>query len=142
MKYMIKYLFLFLTILAVNAQSHFFQAIGKVESNNNDAAIGDHSNAIGRYQIWRVYYLDAKEFDKSITFSYESLTNKANSEKVMRAYFKRYEPQALKEGNWEILSRLHNAGPNWKNKISKTDSYWRKVKKELDVLWLAGKVDA
>lgn len=139
---MLQYLLIFLTVLGVNAQSSFFFALGKVESANKDSAIGDSGKAIGRYQIWRAYYQDAKEFDKSITFPYSALTNKTNSEKVMVAYFKRYEPTAWKNKDWETLARLHNGGCNWRKNKSKTDNYWKKVKKELDVLIISGKVGA
>ena len=139
---MTKYLLIFFFPLLLSAQSTFFFALGKVESNNNDLAIGDSSRAISRYQIWHVYYLDAKEFDKSINFSYSSLTNQNNAEKVMLAYFRRYESTALKNKDWETLARLHNGGPNWRKKKDKTDFYWKKVKKELDVMIISGKVGA
>lgn len=125
-----KYLFLFCLFslnLAVFGRElpnfeQFTQILGKLESNNNDFALGDKGKALGRYQIWRVCYLDAKEYDKSITFSYESLTNKVNSDKVVKAYISRY----CKENNFESWARLWNGGPNWKKKLNKTDLYWKK----------------
>ena len=34
----------------------------------------------------------------------------------MLAYARRYEPEALRRGDWRVLARLHNAGWNWRNK--------------------------
>lgn len=99
------------------------------ESGNDDFAVGDNGKAISRYQIWRVCYQDAKEFDKSITFSYESLTNKANSDKVIDAYIKRYEPR----GGFEEWAKLINGGPNWRNKTGEPKKrlvkYWADFQK-------------
>ena len=75
-----------------NDIQRFILILGKLESSDNDRAIGDKGKAIGRYQIHRGCYLDAKQYDKTIRFSYESLTNKANSDKIVIAYIKRYEP--------------------------------------------------
>lgn len=90
----------------------FFDSISIIESNNDDNAVGDKGKAIGRYQIWRVYYKDAKEFDKSINFSYDSLTNKTNSEKVIVAYLNRYGKKFIQNNDWVNLARIHNGGPD------------------------------
>jgi hypothetical protein len=117
----------------------FFHAIGKVESNNNDSAIGDNGRAIGRFQIWEVYYRDAKEYSlrRGDSFNlkntiYTDCRNPQIAKRVMVAYWTRYAPTALKNNDFEILARLHNSGPAWKAKISKSDSYWLKVKYALD----------
>lgn len=110
----------------------FVNAIGIVESNNRDSAIGDNGKSISRYQIQRAAYLDAKEFNKSIKFSYESLTNRANALIVMESYLNRYAREAIKKNDFESLARLWNSGPNWKNKKNKTEIYWGKVKKALN----------
>lgn len=108
-----------------------FWAIGKVESSHNDNAIGDGGKSIGRYQIQWAYWKDATDFDKNIGGKYDDVKDKDYAEKVMTAYFTRYEPEALKEKDWEVLSRLHNSGPNWANKKEKTDKYWEKIKEAL-----------
>ena len=45
----------------------------------------------------------------------------------MLGYFMRYEPEALANGDWETLARLHNGGPNWREKLVATARYWSKV---------------
>lgn len=107
---------------------NFLNILGKVESNNNDYAVGDGGRAISRYQIWKVCYLDAKEYNKSINFSYESLTNSNNAAIVVKSYLNRYCPKACKENNWEIMARTFNGGPNGANKSS-TIKYWERFKK-------------
>lgn len=101
----------------------FCKILSKLESNDNDYALGDNGKALGRYQIWESYYQDARVFDKTISFPYYSLTNKVNSEKVIKAYLERYC-----KGNrtWEDMARCHNSGPSWKKKKHLTDKYIKK----------------
>lgn len=103
----------------------FIEIIGKIESNNNDFAVGDKGKAISRFQIWEIYYKDAKNYDKSINFSYSSLTNKNNAVKVMTAYLNRYAREAVKNNDFEKLARIHNGGPLGYKKQS-TIKYWQK----------------
>ena len=46
-------------------------AIRQVESHGNDKAVGDGGKAIGPYQVWRGYWQDAVEFDKTLGGSYQ-----------------------------------------------------------------------
>lgn len=123
---------LFISFILVNLQGfsrelpdfeRFTKILGILESNENDLAIGDHGKSISRYQIQKACYLDAKEYDKSIVFSYESLTNKLNAARIVKAYCMRYEKQACLNGDFEILARLWNSGPGWRDKKSKTNKY-------------------
>lgn len=115
-------------IIELNKQ--FVQIIGKIESNNNDFAIGDKGKAISRYQIWEICYLDAKNYDKSIKFEYSSLTNKEYAIKVITAYLNRYERKAIQNNDFESLARCWNGGPNWRKKTGKAkinlENYWKK----------------
>ncbi len=116
--------------------NNFIQILGKIESNNNDFIKGDGGKALGRYQIWKDCYTDAKEFNKNITFSYESLTNSNNSRQVLISYLTRYESKALKENDFEKLSKCWNGGCGWRQannqKKINLEIYWNKIKKELD----------
>lgn len=112
----------------------FVAAIAQIESKNNDLAVGDNGKALGKFQIWRVCYQDAAEYDKSINFSYESLTNSSNSEKVLKAYLNRYGYNLIKNNDFESLARLWNSGPNWKNKLEKTNKYVEKFNRALNSL--------
>jgi predicted chitinase len=105
----------------------FFYAIGKVETENNDNAIGDGGKSIGRYQIQYNYWLDSK-----IGYgTYKDCKKKEYAEKVMTKYWERYCPKALQDKDFERLSRTHNGGPNGAN-IKATEKYWQKVKNILD----------
>ena len=137
MKQAIVILFLFLFSSIGHAQTpkgwnEFVNAIRQVETggmkDNGLGAIGDKGRSYGPYQIQKVYWIDSK-----VSGSWDRcLNDKAYSESVMLAYFKRYAPKALEAGDWETLARLHNSGPNWKKKTSRTDGYWAKVKKNLE----------
>ena len=100
----------------------FFAAIRAVESAGDDLAVGDGGRSSGPYQIGRAYWQDGggKDYDRLVW-------NRAESERVMLGYFMRYEPEALANGDWETLARLHNGGPNWRQKLAATDGYWAKV---------------
>ena len=103
----------------------FFHALSAVESDHNDSAVGDSGKALGRYQIWRVYWQDSR-----VPGKYAQVKNKDYAEKVMIEYWKRYCPKALKNKDFETLARIHNGGPKG-NKKQVTIKYWLKVQKHL-----------
>lgn len=107
-------------------------AICMVESSNvKSPKDGDGGRAIGNYQIWRVYWKDATDFDKSIGGTYETCrTDKAYSERIVMAYWSRYCSKALANNDFETLARCHNGGWNGPKKKT-TNKYWEKVKKYL-----------
>ena len=111
---------------ASEINNKFLYVLGKIESNNNDKAIGDGGKAIGRYQIWRVCYQDAKEFDKTITFPYSALTNKENSDRIVKAYLNRY----ARNKTPVEMARIWNGGPLGDKKRA-TIGYGNKFQKEL-----------
>jgi hypothetical protein len=129
---MIKYLLIFALFILNNSVfarelinfDNFLITLGCLESNNNDFAVGDKGKSISRYQIQRECYLDAREYDKSIQFSYESLTNKINADQIVKAYILRYS----NNNSFEEWARLWNAGPKWRNKKKLTNNYWNKFK--------------
>ena len=102
-------------------------AIRQVESGGNDNAIGDGGKAIGPYQIHRVYWEDAVEYDKSLGGTYQDCHDPDYARRVVIAYLTRYAP---KNATAEDLARVHNGGPKGYKK-SGTTKYWNKVKKEL-----------
>jgi len=101
-------------------------------------AKGDGGNALGPYQIWKIYHTDAAERDKTLTSYQSCLTSKAYSERVVRAYMNRYARAALRRleagagtlADVETVARIHNGGPRGATKKA-TLVYWRKVKKEV-----------
>jgi hypothetical protein len=171
---MLKLFFAFFTCLLpclfttpLQAETYSFDqllaAIRQVETggypNNGENAIGDGGKAIGPFQIWRVYHIDAHEFavgrsGRGRIFQdvaqgkYSDCNGLDYSESVVALYFMRYHKQfrerigdknTLKDTKeirisifeCEDLARLHNSGPGWRNKKEKTDHYWSKVKRIL-----------
>jgi len=106
----------------------FLDAIAKVESNNNDEAIGDKGKAIGRYQIWEIYWKDALTYAPKIEGTYQDCRTKDYAERVLIAYMMRYARKALQDNDLETLARVHNGGPKGATKQA-TESYWEKVSK-------------
>ena len=102
-------------------------AIRQVESNGDDAAVGDGGKAIGAYQIWYAYWKDAHDFDKTLGGSYKDCYDPEYARRVVIAYMTRYAP---KNATAQDLARIHNGGPKGYRK-SATVKYWDKVKKEM-----------
>jgi hypothetical protein len=116
-----------LSVAQANDMDKFFRALGEVESGNKATAYNKKENAIGIYQIRKLYFIDSAQ-----PFNHKDCYNPKLARKVCEAYFKRYEPQAYYLGDFETLARLHNAGPAWAKKKHLTNKYWGKVKKALD----------
>jgi len=94
---------------------------------------GDGGKALGPYQIWHSYWLDATEFDKTIGGKYEDVNNLKYARKVFDAYMRRYATvkRLGRVATWEDIARIHNGGPNGYKK-SATDKYWNGVKSYLE----------
>lgn len=115
------------TLLFLNAL-HYVESGGKYGE-----IIGDNGKAIGPFQIWEIYYKDAVEKSNGeLNKSYKNVSDINYARRVVLWYFYRYEPEALKNGEWEKLAKLHNLGPNWRKKQHLGEKYWLKVKKYLD----------
>jgi len=106
---------------------NLLDAMYAVESNRGKSLLGDGGKAIGQYQIWREYWQDAVDFDPSIGGSYKDCMDKAYSEKIIRAYWKRYAP---KGATLEQLARIHNGGPKGHTRTA-TLKYWKKIVKAM-----------
>ena len=105
-----------------------FDAIRQVESSGRaNPPDGDGGKAIGPYQIWRVYWIDARMPDGT----YEDCRNSAYAERVMLRYWQRYCPAALTAGDWQTLARVHNGGPRGASKKA-TLAYWHRVKAKME----------
>lgn len=104
-------------------------AIAKVESNKNSNAVGDNGNALGMYQIWESYWIDAVQHTPSIGGSYENVTYPEYATKIVLSYWDRYGKN--NQYDIEALARMHNGGPQGHRKQS-TEPYWEKIKYELD----------
>jgi hypothetical protein len=121
-----KILFLFLALAAAThaaPPASFWKALHQVETSGRLGAIeGDGGRSLGPLQISRAYFADSR-----VAGSYEQVIELEAAIKVASAYMRRYEPEAWRQGNVDILARLHNAGPSWRRKLAATDGYAAKV---------------
>lgn len=114
---------------SVEISDNFFKALGQVESGQNPKAYNKDENAIGIYQIRKLYFIDAQNFTPELKkYRHEDCFNEKISRKIVLAYLSKY----CKNGSFEDFARCHNSGSNWKNKKHLTQKYWNKIKKELD----------
>lgn len=112
----------------------WLDAIAQVESGGRDDAVGDAGKAIGRYQIWRVYWQDAIAHCPTLKDArYEDVTERIYAERILVAYMLRYCPQAVANKDYERLSRVHNGGPRGHTKKA-TLGYWSRVSRALAAL--------
>lgn len=104
-------------------------AIRQVETGGHpdpENAVGDKGKAIGPYQIHRVYWQDAIEYDPSIGGTYNDCRNERYARRIVLAYMSRY----CKRWDNETVARIHNGGPKGHTKTA-TVKYWNKVKNAL-----------
>jgi hypothetical protein len=112
----------------------WLDAIAQVESGGRDDAVGDNGKAIGRMQIWRVYWQDAIEHCRALQdATYEDVTERVYAERILVAYMLRYCPQAVADKDYERMSRVHNGGPRGHRKEA-TLGYWSRVSRALETL--------
>ena len=125
-----------INLQAVTISDKLLDAIADVESlgeSNRDTCIGDNGNAVGRYQIWKIYVDDVNRFSK-VKFTYDCRKNADTSRQIVKAYLihygKRYERLTGKKASNEVLARIHNGGPNGYKKEA-TLKYWEKVQRKM-----------
>lgn len=102
-----------------------------VESTNGTNMDGE-AGSLGPYQIRKLYWIDATDYDKSIEGKYEDCIDKVYSEKIIWFYAERYELNALYDRDIKTLAKLHNGGPSWKSYPKDSGKYWKKIKNYLD----------
>jgi len=107
-----------------------FDALWMREASQRlDPPDGDGGKAIGPYQIWRAYWIDAR----MPYGTYQDCRDKNYSEQVMRRYWRRYCPAALAAVDAETLARVHYGGPHGADtRRAVTDGYWAKVKRIME----------
>jgi len=95
-----------------------------------DAAVGDGGKALGAYQVWRVYWVDACEYDPSLRErGYQAVTDREYAERVVIAYLSRY----ARDWSIDTVARIHNGGPAGATKRRKaTDGYAAKARRAFD----------
>jgi len=125
----------FLLLLFSNHNADVLHAIRVVECGDVETPPDGAAGEIGPYQILRPYWEDS-----GIPGEYEMCREREYSERVVRAYMKRWCPKAWAAGDAETISRVHNGGPRGAEKSS-TISYWLKVEEVLQSRHDLHKVD-
>jgi hypothetical protein len=124
---------LYLAVPTAQAQTWdtFLDAIQQVETGSEkdpNNAVGDKGKALGAYQIWHSYWLDAVEHRPDLKArGYQAVKDPAYAREIIKAYMARYAP---KGASWEDRARIHNGGPKGHRKTS-TKAYWAKVQAKL-----------
>lgn len=101
-----------------------FKAVCWVESKGDPNAVNRDEHAIGIAQIRPIMLADANRIIGYQKWDTMSCYDPVQSWEIFRLVVKYYHPK----GGPEQWSRLWNAGPNWRAKLSKTDGYWKKVR--------------
>jgi len=102
-------------------------AIEWVESKGDPWSVGDGGDAVGAYQIHKIYIDDVNRLAKSRIgyFEYSDRSDKDKSREMVKIYLKHYG------GTLEEMARKHNGGPQGHKKES-TKPYWLKVKARME----------
>jgi hypothetical protein len=101
-------------------------AIAKVESRSDPAALGDMGRAAGVYQIHRSYWADATRI-LGVDWEYRDAWDPQKARQVVRAYLLHYgSGRSLLE-----IARIHNGGPKGHQKAS-TLAYAHKIERVLN----------
>jgi len=101
-------------------------AIAKVESRNDPAAVGDTGRAAGMYQIHRSYWADATRI-LGVDWEYRDARDPRKARQAVRAYLRHY-------GSGRTLldmARIHNGGPRGHEKAA-TLTYVRRIEQVLN----------
>ncbi len=108
------------------------QAVETGGERDPDSAVGDGGKALGAYQVWRVYWVDACEYDPTLrNRGYEAVTDREYAERVVIAYLSRY----ARDWSIDTIARIHNGGPAGATKRRKaTDGYAAKARRAFDAI--------
>jgi len=110
---------------ALDRVIQLLHAMQQVESGGDRFAVGDYGRSKGPLQIGRAYWSDSWRDVPDAPVYDEEVWSVEQSERTVVRYWNRYEPDALRRADVEVLNRLHNGGPAWRYK--NTDAYWTKV---------------
>lgn len=94
-------------------------AISKVESNHNDNAVNNKTNALGRYQMLKIYVDDVNRIIGKKKYKYSDRKNPKKAREMFDIYQHHYNPE--KDIDKAII--LHRGKKSWK--------YINEVKKEM-----------
>lgn len=126
-------LFTSFNVAALQLDNALLDAIEFVESNANSFAVGDGGKSIGSFQITKEYVDDVNRiYNKRYTHNdrYDRRKSRQMTILYLLHYGRLYERRTNKEATYEVLSRIHNGGPNGMYKDS-TIPYWVKVRNRI-----------
>lgn len=111
----------------------WINAIAQHESGNKNLPPHNDVNGkkvIGKFQISQAFWQDATNFDKTLGGRWEDLQNNPEyGVLIIRAYMKKWVPQALENNDFETMSRSFNGGGPSGAKKTATIKYWLAIKK-------------
>jgi hypothetical protein len=110
-------------------------AMVAVESAGDASAVGDASRSHGCLQIGEAYFDDAvaqlRWEGKNPTYRWpQDVRDPRIARQIVRAYWRRWAPDALAEADFRTLARIHVGGPKGARKKC-TEAYWQKVRREM-----------
>jgi len=100
-------------------------AIEWVESKGDSNAIGDGGDAVGAYQIHKIFVRDVNRILSKEKYIYSDRADRDKSREMASIYLTHYG------GTFEEMARKHNGGPQGHKKEA-TKSYWLKVKARME----------
>lgn len=109
----------------------FLKALAMVESSNNPKAYNKSENAIGIYQIRKLYFIDAQRINPALQkYKHEDCYRPEVARLVVEAYLSKYSKQQTPE-HW---AKCHNGGLNYYKKTGRAKNnleiYWGKINKQ------------
>ena len=125
------FFFLLLTATAASAQvsNRLLNAIERVESHGNAAAIGDQGRALVSMQIWQAVVTDANRIAHT-SYSHADAFDRTKARAIASIYLNYYGRRIGHAPTDQDYARIWNGGPSG-HKKTVTLGYWAKIKKEL-----------
>jgi len=120
------------TVAGANLPSCLLAAIEQVESGGDSSAVGDNGNAIGSFQLWKIYVRDVNRILGENRYTYADRLSRSKSREMVKVYIWHYctRKRLKREPTLEDMARIHVGGPNGYKKAC-TKKYWLKVKGKL-----------
>lgn len=118
---------------AEDVNARLLWVLAQVESNCNDAAVGDSGKARGRYQIWPCYVDDVNRI-AGTSFTHNDAHDPSKARQMVLIYLTHYgeiyRRRTSQRPSVEVFCRIHNGGPaGWRKEV--TRSYWNRCKEAM-----------
>ena len=110
----------------VESTDDLLAAMRSVETDNAaDPPLGDHGHARGPFQIHEDFWEDS-----GIVGRWQDCDDVAYSERVIVAYWQRYESTAYSHADNQTLALLFHYGPGFRRQ-GDPDNYWSKIRRRM-----------